>query len=273
MFSRSAQGALMALAASTCALPALAQEGLVHNLVVAADPQPFTADDLLWMEVQADGVQLTDTLNVYASRSGVFVPIGELSRVLDLAIGVFPGQRRAEGWVLSPENKLVVDLVAGVARLNGRTLQIGQGQAAIYDNDLYVRSDLLEQLLPLKLKADTSAQVLTLTPTAELPFQQRAERAQRQAQLGEGATSDDEAVRIDNPYGLFSPPAFDVNVGGQLARDGVDQAGSYDVRVAHDLLHAGFEGFVGSNDDGEISTVRVMLSRKDPYGRALGPLR
>jgi hypothetical protein len=268
---RSAQAALLALATSAGAFPVLAQDGLVRNLVVAADPQPFTADDLLWMEVKAGDIEVADTLNVYASRSGVFVPLGELSRVLDLAVGVFPAQRRAEGWVLSPDKKLVVDLAAGEATLDGRKIAIGAGQAAIYDNDLYVRTDLLEQLLPLKLKADASAQVLTLTPTQPLPFQQRAERAQRQSQLGAGG-GDDGAVRLNTPYALFSPPGFDVNIGGQVARDGVDQAGRYDVRVASDLLYAGFEGFVGSNDDGEINTVRVLLTRKDPYGHALGPL-
>jgi len=268
---RSAQAALFVLFASASAWPALAQDGLVRNLIVAADPQPFTADDLLWMQVQADGVEVADTLNVYSSRSGVFVPIGELSRVLDLAVGVFPAQRRAEGWILSPDRKLVVDLGAGEARLDGRRIAIGAGQAAIYDNDLYVRTDLLEQLMPLKFKADASAQVLTLTPTEPLPFQQRAERAARQSQLG-GGDGDEAAVRLGTPYRWASPPSFDVNVGGQLARDGVDQAGRYDVRIASDLLHAGFEGYVGSDDDGQVNTVRVMLSRKDPYGHALGPL-
>ena len=34
------------------------------------------------MEVAADGYQLAETMNVYGSRSGVFVPLGEFARVL-----------------------------------------------------------------------------------------------------------------------------------------------------------------------------------------------
>jgi hypothetical protein len=246
-------------------------QAVVRNLVIAADPQPFTPDDLLWMEVRSGELLLTDSLNVYSSRAGVFVPLGELSRVLDLAVGVFPAQRRAEGWVLSPDRQLIVDLAAGRATLNGRVTPIAAGQAAFYADDLYVRLDLLQQLLPLQLRADPAAQVMELTPTEPLPFQQREARLRRQAGLGL-LVGEAEAVALETPYRPFTPPAFDVNIGGQLSRDGSDLARRYDVRAAGDLLWGGFEGYVGSDDRGDIGDVRVMLTRKDPGGRALGPL-
>lgn len=268
---KSAGAAVVALAASTSSLPALAQDTLVRNLVIAAEPQPFGAEDLLWMQVRAGDTELADSMNVYASRAGVFLPLGEFSRVLDIAVGVFPAQRRAEGWVIEPANRLVVDLARQEATIGGRVIPVRPDQAAIYGDDLYVRADLLEQLLPVRLTADASAQVLNLTTTRALPFEQRAERMRRQAVL-EGVGPEGETVRVDTPYRLASPTAFDVNIGGQLTRDGVDNASRFDIRAASDLLHAGFEGFVGSDDDGAISTVRVMLTRKDPYGRALGRL-
>jgi hypothetical protein len=262
---------VVALAASTASWPVLAQESLVRNLVIAAEPQPFGADDLLWMEVRAGEAELADSMNVFVSRAGVFLPLGEFSRVVDVAVGVFPAQRRAEGWVIEPSNRLVVDLARREAAIGGRIIPIGVDQAAIYGDDLYIRADLLEQLLPVRLKADPSAQTLDLTTTRPLPFEQRAERLRRQAGLG-SASDEEKALRVDTPYRLASPPAFDVNIGGQLTRDGVDNASRFDLRAAGDLLHAGFEGYVGSDDDGGIGTVRVMLTRKDPYGRALGPL-
>ncbi|KQW82945.1 hypothetical protein [Brevundimonas sp. Root1279] len=264
------------MAALGCALsaaaPSAAQEqAVVRNLVIAADPVPFSADDLLWMEVRSGGYQLAESVNVYSSRAGVFVPVGEFSRVLDLAIGVFPSQRRAEGWVLSPDREVTIDLAAGRATIAGRAIAIGPDQAAIYGDDLYLRTDIVEQLLPVRLSADASAQVLELTPTEPLPFQQRLEREQRQVQLGAGPAGET-AVRLDTPYALFTAPSFDINIGGLLARNGVDQAGRYDIRAAGDLLYSGMEAYVGSDDDGRVNDVRVMLSRKDADGRALGPL-
>lgn len=231
----------------------------------------FTGDDLLFMEVTAGGYQLAESMNVYASRSGVYVPLGELSRVLDFAVGVFPGEGRAEGWVLSRDHRLVVDLVAGQARIDGVEIRIQPGQAQIYQDDLYVRADLLEKLLPVRLKPDVNAQTLDVVPTTPLPFQQKLAREQRMA----GTTQGNAAVAyrlIPTPYALFTPPAFDVNIGGQVTRDGQDQSHSYDVRMAGDLLWAGFQGFVGSDSEGEPNSARVLFERKDPAGHALGVL-
>lgn len=247
-------------------------QNLVRNLVIAADPQPFSPDDLLWMEVRAGEERLSDSLNVYASRSGVFIPLGEFARVLDLAVGVFPSQRRAEGWVISQNRQLIVDLNAGRATLSGRVIPIAAGQAAVYADDIYLRADLVQQLLPLRIRTDAAAQLMEITALEPLPFQEREARARRQAALRGGASGDVEEVRLDTPYRVLTPSAFDVNVGGQIARDGARQARRYDVRAAGDLLWTGFEGYLGSNDRGEIGDARVLFTRKDPEGRALGPL-
>src|SRR5690349_11752811 len=50
----------------------------------------FTDDDLLLFEVSSSGVELTDALSAYSSRAGLFLPLGELSRLLDLSIVVDP---------------------------------------------------------------------------------------------------------------------------------------------------------------------------------------
>ncbi|WP_409020871.1 hypothetical protein [Brevundimonas vesicularis] len=262
----------VALSWSLVALAAHAQNGAAAaNLVDAAATQPFNGDDLLWLEVRSGPNLLAESVNVYASRTGVFVPIGELARVLDIAVGVFPSQRRAEGWVLSPDRKLTVDLATGKAVLAGQEISVSPDQAAIYADDLYLRIDVIEQLLPVRLKPDTSAQVLELTPLEPLPFQQRLERDQRRSRIGLGAGGD-RPVEIATPYRAFTAPAFDVNIGGQTGRDGRDQSSRYDIRAAGDLLWAGLEAWVGSDDDARLSDSRITLSRRDRSGHALGPL-
>ena len=232
---------------------------------------PFSAEDLLWMEVRSDEMLLADSINVYASRSGVFVPIGELSRVLDLAVGVFPAQNRAEGWVLERERTLVIDLTEGEARLRDQLFEVLPDQAVIYADDLYLRTDLLEQLLPVRLRPDVRSQVLELTSLEPLPFQQRLERERRRDQLGRESPGE-APVPVVTPYRLFTAPAFDVNLGGLITRHGEDQARRYDIRMAGDMLGAGLEAYLGSDDEGEPSNARIMLSRRDAGGRALGPL-
>lgn len=267
---RSLAAVVAGLAVMTPASHATAQQ-LLSGLVRAADPQPFTADDLLFMEVTADGYQLAETMNVYGSRGGVYVPLGEFARVVDFAVGVFPAEGRAEGWVGSRDRELRLDLTARRAVVGGRVITFDPAQAALFDGDLYVRLDLMEQLLPVRLRADVNAQTLAVAPTEPLPFQQRLAREQRAAGLGQGPAAVHATV-VDTPYTLFSAPAFDVNLGGQIARDGQNQTRSYDLRAAGDVGYTGFQGFLGSDQDGELNDARVLFERKDPDGRALGAL-
>jgi len=261
--------ALVVVAIASGAASDAAARQVVDNLVAAAQPLPFSADDLLFMEVTADGYQLAESMNVYASRAGVFVPLGEFARVLDFAVGVFPAERRAEGWVQSRDRQLKIDLDSGTAVVGDRVVTFSRAQVAIYDNDLYVRADLAEQLLPLKLRPDVNAQTLAVQPTEPLPFQQRLAREARAAGLGVRQAQPRVAV-IPTPYALFTAPAFDVNLGGQVTRDGQDQSHSYDVRMAGDLAYAGFQGFVGSDQQGDLNDVRILFERKDAGGHALG---
>ncbi len=259
----------IALAALGSATDTRAQQ-IVADLAEAAAPQPFSPDDLLFMEVTTDGYQLAESMNVYGSRAGVFVPLGEFSRVLGFAVGVFPTEARAEGWVGSRDRELSIDLRGGLASVGGRPIAFQAGQAAIYDGDLYVRLDLIEQLLPVRLRADVSAQILAVNPTEPLPFQQRMARERRASGLREPAGSV-RALMAAAPYTGITPMAIDVNLGGQIARDRSSQTRSYDLRLAGDLFYSGFQGFVGSDQDGDVNDVRVLFERKDPGGRALGP--
>lgn len=56
-------------------------QDLVGDLAQAASPQPFSPDDLLFMEVTADGYQLAETMNVYGSRFTTYVIYGEPGQI------------------------------------------------------------------------------------------------------------------------------------------------------------------------------------------------
>jgi hypothetical protein len=237
----------------------------------APEAQLFSETDLLWMEVRADDQQLADSMDVYASRAGIYIPLGQFARVLDLAVAVFPAQQRAEGWILSRDHKLVVDLRTRSATVEERTFNFTPEQAVMHHDDLYLRSDLVEALLPVRLRADASAQLLMVTATQPLPYAQRLVRSQRR--LGLSSPGQASSVRpVHTPYRLFTAPAIDLAAGGQMTRDGVDQSRQFSARAAGDLAYAGFQGFVGSDERGRVNDVRMALERKSPEGHALGAL-
>ena len=232
----------------------------------------FTDDDLLLVEVRAGQDQITDSLSAYSSRAGVFLPLGELARVLDLAITVYPPEQAAKGWILREDRTLSVDLKNHTVRLGDQTLPLAAEQAAFHSDDLYLRLDLMEKLLPIGFKFDARALILTLQPREPLPFQQRLERERRRRGIG-GFTDKASILKVATPYLLYSPPSFDVILDGGGGLAGQHVVGRYDLRAAGDLAFASMQAFASSDLQGKLDDVRLTLGRKDYDGHLLGPLR
>src|SRR5205085_768819 len=106
--------------------------------IIVDQPALFTPDDLLLLEVRADDELLSDGLGAYSARAGVFIPLGEVSRLLDVAITVDPVKRRAEGWVGSPDNTVLLDLRTRQGRANRRELSVTHTNVAFFDDEIYV---------------------------------------------------------------------------------------------------------------------------------------
>ena len=231
-------------------------------------PALFSADDLLLLEVDVDGLQLSDGMSAYSSRAGLFLPLGELSRLFDLSINVDSAGGRASGWVLSPSRGFRLDLAQRRAQIGDKAIDIAPGQAAVHDGDIYLRVDLLEQLLPMKFNAQLHDLVLTVVPTEKMPFQDRMARDQARARLANGPAAE-AVLRVRTPYTLFTPPAVDADV--TLGAGNVEaEPLHYAVRVAGDLAYAGFQLFADSDDNARLSDVRVLLERKDPQAQDVG---
>jgi hypothetical protein len=233
-------------------------------------PPLFSPDDLLLFEVHAAGETLSDGLGAYSSRAGVFVPLGELSRLLDLAIVVDPSRRRAEGWVASEDNRFRLDLDSRQVRAADKDFSLSATDAAFQGDEIYVRLDLLQRILPLDAKADLGDLTLTLTPRISLPFQDRLTRARRR--IGPAGGPGQEAVTtLVTPYEAFTAPSIDINLSAGAGNHQPHRTGVYEVRAAGDLAWTGLQVFAGSDSDWRLNTLRVLATRKDPDGRIAGP--
>lgn len=144
--------------------PVATRQGLAPSALQQGEL--FTPDDLLLFEVEAEGRLVSDALPAYSAPSGVYLPLGELARMLELAIVVDPSRARADGWVLREERTFRLDLAAGTAEAGGRELRLAPEDAALAQGEIYVRAALLEELLPLRLKADARSLMLEVSGSA-----------------------------------------------------------------------------------------------------------
>lgn len=269
--TRRGRQALAALLAIAAAMPAAAQ---------TADAPPSQADaapalreeELLLLEIIFGGRQIAEALSSYATPSGVYLPIGELTRILDVDVRVDGDAGRAEGVIGAARRKLEIDLKAGRAAFGDRSITLGPREAIASNGDIYLRLDVLQAMLPITLDIDTSSLSATLTTREQLPFEEAELRRRRRKSLGMGENdSDEDVLRIATPYRLFAAPSIDVNGEAALASTGTRHTTRWDVRAAGDLLWSNYQFFAGSDLEGEINNIRLTFERRDPNGRMLGP--
>lgn len=234
---------------------------------------PIRDEDLLLVEVVLDRLSITDSLGIYATGQGLYIPIGELSRLLDADLNPQLGERRIVGTIGEARRSIVADLASGIVRVDGSTLLLIPGDMVIGANDIYVRPSLLEKLLPVRLVFDQTSLRLELAAREPLPIQARLDRLKRLRGLQpDGSAGREDVYKVRSPPAFMSLPSLDVSVEAGAQERTPSYPYRYDVRAGGDLLFSNFQGYLGSDSKGKPVTARMLLERRDPAGRALGPL-
>jgi hypothetical protein len=256
----------------TTLLLAAAEPSLSEGSASSQTPT-FTQDDELILLIRTQRLVLGESVTGYGTRAGVYLPLGELSRVLDLAIIIGPDGDTASGWFISENRTFALSLSAKEAVVAGKRFALSADDAVARDGEIYVRTDRLAQWLPIKIDVSLSALEVRLTTLEPFPFETRIERdAARDRLRSLGAGSVERLPFEATPFKALTVPAIDVVA--RLAQSG--QRGTeyqYDVRASGDLAFMAANLFVGGSDRDGLSSARLSLGRMDPEGRLLGPLR
>lgn len=204
----------------------------------------------------------------------MFLPLGELAAILDLAIRVSDDGHYASGWFLSEDRTLVIDLRQGLLTTPAGTVPIPPGMVQAFEGDLYLRSEMFAALLPMTVTPDLRAQSLLLTTLEPFPFEERMRREQQREQLaqrpnGQQATG---FPREETPWLALSVPMADVELRGVSDSTRGTRAEG-DLRLAGDFAFMTAQASLSATSrDGLVSAV-IELGRRDADGDLLGPLR
>lgn len=235
---------------------------------------PFTEDDELILEIQAGNGNVSDTITAYGTRAGVYLPLGEISRLLDLAIVVSDDGRYASGWVLDEKKTIALNLRAGTLKVGGTDIPLDPRTAAAMDGELYLRADLFQKLMPLTLKVDLRRQVVTVETLQPFPFEQRAAREAARERLagGKGSGKSPAYPREVTPWLALSVPVSDVEL-RTVSDSARGTRGETDLRVAGDMAFMTGQAYLSASTRDGLTAARIELGRRDPDGTLLGPLR
>lgn len=232
--------------------------------------------NLLLLEVQLDGYVLTDSLYAYQEGADVLLPLGELARLLTIAIRVQAKEGTADGFIVTEERSFGLNLAQSLVNFDGRSTKVDRREARVMDDDIYVMSSSLSRWLPIDFVFDTKSLKLQVKPRVTLPVQARLERERAASRLrAQGRNSDNpDYPRRLAPHQWLSRPFIDQTLGAD-ARFGAgtqQYQAAYTGYVTADVL--GFEGAAYLNiKRGQTDPdYRWTLARNDPDGGLLGAL-
>lgn len=119
---------------------------------------------------------LSDGIAAYQQGDDVLLPLGELARLLTIAIRTNPDAGTASGYILDEQRGFRLDLAeTTVARATLREpydpMLVRRGL-----DEIYVASRLLSVWLPVDFELDMASLVLAVRPRDKLPLQARLER-------------------------------------------------------------------------------------------------
>lgn len=233
----------------------------------------FTADDELILQLETAHGEVTDTITAFGTRAGVYLPLGEVARLFDLALTISDGGRYAAGWVLDERIRVAVNLREGTIRIGEREIRLAPREAAAIDGELYLRAERFADLMPLMLTVDLRGQAVRVRTLKPFPFEQRAAREDARTRMaGRGGAGERRYPREPDPWRAFGFPLADVELRA-MSDDARGTRGEADLRLSGDFAYMTARVFAGTSSRDGLVAARVQVGRRDPDAHLLGPLR
>ena len=231
-------------------------------------------EEVFLFALRLDQATISSTFPGYPVKDGVLVPLGELCRLLDLAIEVDPNRGRAQGFFIEEKRRFSLDVASGTVMVDGRSLGFDRSQVELHTDDIYVDSRLLATWLPLDVGIAIRNSTITVSPREPLPIQ---ERWKRERMVGRLRPAEGPKVfpRSADPYRILEVPMVDETL-RLTAR--TSHTTDRSVRAQSTTFAAGdFLGLSSSlyailDTEGGLSEFRMAMGRRDPHAGLLGPL-
>lgn len=248
--------------------------GFIYATALPAQEQEPEPTFLL-LEVRLDQSILSSAIPAYDVGEQTLLPMGELVRLLTIAIQTQPDKGSASGFILSEDRTFSLNLEEARVTLAGVTEAFDPALVLTQPDDLYVAKSLLERWLPIELEVDRSSLSLRVRPLETLPLQARLQREHLGDPGGINSGYQDPGYpHHELPYRLLSMPFIDQTFATELRKDAdsTETDTRYTAFLTGDLLGMESSIYFSKSEQDSSPDVRATLGRHDPGGNLLGPL-
>lgn len=232
-----------------------------------------TDDELLLFEVRLQGATLSDTFPGYPVKDGVFVPLGELCRMLGLAITTDPISGKASGFFISEKRTFSLDAGSNTVVIEGRAQPLDRARVEIHPDDIYVDTRLIAAWLPLDIKVDKLGARITITPREPLPNQIQTSRLRGRGAFGGTRADNRHYTQVEDPYRWLETPMVDetlrISSTPGISGEGRSTLAQSTTYATADFLKLSTSIYAYGDSQGSRSLL-ATLGRRNPEGGMLG---
>ena len=231
-------------------------------------------DSQLLLSIHLDGLSLSREINAYQYSGGVLVPLGQICRLLEIAVTTNSITGIASGYVRKQDLLFTLDVPANKARLGNIDLPFAPTTIEIQRSDIYIDAGLLSKWFGLGFKVDIHSLDIQVKPIEPLPVQRRLLRMRQMTEVSSeySVYHDPGFPRVTNPYLPSSGPAIDQTLSMNIGPSGTGPTGRYTALVAADLEHQGLTAFLQLDTSLNSALTNLSLGQMDPDGSLLGKL-
>ncbi|OFZ18936.1 MAG: hypothetical protein A2X94_13375 [Bdellovibrionales bacterium GWB1_55_8] len=229
-----------------------------------------------------DGTPLSEGILGYQVSGGWLLPIGELSVALGFGINVSPSLGLAEGFIITEERRLRIDLKACTAEIHGqvRSFRAPDGScngAYTTAEDLLIEAQHWSQWFPLELVVDSFRSRIIITPKETLPIQRKKMRADLPGNVRAGSASDPGYPEIPDRVSPLSGPFLDQQLSLQRVANKANTADDFqsDTVLSSEILGWETRAFASLGKSASKSGLRhgrLSMAQKRADGGLLGPM-
>jgi hypothetical protein len=215
-------------------------------------------DNALILAVKLNQTMLDEITSYTTSQPGiVLLPLGELSKLLGLAITV--KDEVAEGWFISPNRKVSIDCASHKVFIEGKEHKYMLEEIQPAQGDIYVSSSLLSHWLPIDFRVSLNELTLNIKPREELPIEKKMKREEAIKQASKNAGIQEKNYPIlPVPFKLFDYPTADNTLRFTYAGSRIGLQGQ--IYLASDLLYHTASIYLNYSERG-INDFRMSLGK------------
>jgi hypothetical protein len=231
-------------------------------------------DETLILGMNINKIEMEEYLEGIKKGEAAYLPLSEISKLLDLAIEVDAKNRSAKGWFLKEGN--FFELNKNELKSINQQIPLKGKDVIFTGSEIYINAETLSTLLGIDFETDFPQMMLNITSESPFPFEEKLLRERNQLKImSQKQKKDLKIEKLETPYEAFSPPMTDVslNFGYTKAETGSSDSSSFSVVSSGDLGYMTSSMFAsGDMNQNGLSEFRIKMGRADSDRELLGAM-